>query len=58
MSERIDITTASAGAASGRLDNQLEIGGPLLDQVESRLRVVKRNGQVEAFDARKIEGAI
>lgn len=48
----------ASGSNSGRLDTQLELGGPLLEQVEARLRVVKRNGQVEAFDTRKIEGAI
>lgn len=49
---------SGSAAQAGRFDNQLEIGGPLLEQVEARLRVVKRNGQVEAFDTRKIEGAI
>lgn len=52
------VDETDSGASSGRFDNQLEIGGPLLEQVEARLRVVKRNGQVEAFDTRKIEGAI
>lgn len=42
----------------GRLDDQLELGGPLLDRIQPVLRVVKRDGHAEGFDTQKVARSI